>query len=289
MASSLTESFNPFGPQKRAVNQIILWCSAAWLISFIAEKILGAGWLLQWLMFTPAAGRLLLQPWSIISYIFLHDGFWHLLTNMLWLYFVGTILEDMTGRKHIWRLFIAGGVAGALAYFVYWQLAGTGAGDGIPFMVGASGGVTAVIIGTATLFPRYRVMLFGLLPIDLAWIAIIRVGFDLLGASGPINKGGYICHLGGAALGLLYMLHVKGTITIPLVDRLSGWLSGLSRSRRTKPMRNIKVEINRQVNERPVSHGVSQEEIDRILDKINASGYDSLTSEEKARLFKAGE
>jgi hypothetical protein len=156
-------------------------------------------------------------------------------------------------------------------------------------MVGASGGVTAVIVGTAVMFPSYRVMLFGILPIELRWIAVFRVVLDLLGASGPINQGGYICHLGGAAFGLLYMMHTKGTWHIPGVDTLADFIKRLFSGKKSKPMRSARVSINQDRSSFSQKTSVTQEEIDRILDKINETGYDSLTKQEKDKLFKAGE
>lgn len=285
----LGSELNPMSRRNSAVVNIIIWCTAIWLLTTILSWV-GGHTLLHLLMFTPAAGQFIFQPWSIFTYIFLHADFWHLFSNMLWLFFIGAILEDMTGRKHIWRLFIGGGLAGATLYFIYWQvLHRPGLTETIPYMVGASGGVTAVILGTTAMFPRYRVMLFGILPVELFWIAAFRVFFDLIGASGPVNQGGYLCHLGGAAFGLLYMLHIRGTIHLPLVDSLARFFSRLSDRKSQRPMRNIRVEINRQAPANRGKSGVSQEEIDRILDKINASGYESLTREEREKLFKAGE
>jgi hypothetical protein len=146
-----------------------------------------------------------------------------------------------------------------------------------------------VIVGAAVMFPTYRVMLFGILPVELVWIAIFRVVLDLLGASGPGNQGGYICHLGGAAFGLSYMMHTKGTINIPGVDAIGHFLRNMFADKKSKPKRSARVSINQTRSTGNPKSGVSQEEIDRILDKINATGYDSLTAQEKDKLFKAGE
>jgi membrane associated rhomboid family serine protease len=273
--------FNPLSRSNTAVVNIILWCVFSWIVTLLLGWIWPVG--VEVLKFDPVPSHLLFKPWSLVTYIFLHANFWHLLTNMLWLFFIGQILEDMTGRRHIWPLFLGGGIAGALLLMLIWPLLGYD--RSIP-LVGASGGVTAVIVGTAVMFPRYTIFLFGIIAIELRWIALIRVALDLLGASGQINQGGYLCHLGGAAFGLLYMLHTKGNIHIPLVDLPGEWFN---KQRRTqKPLRkSARVEINR--NAKTTKSSVSQDEIDRILDKINTSGYDSLTAEEKEKLFKAGE
>jgi len=281
----LGADLNPFNRRNPAVINLVLICSGVWIFTALLGLFLPT--VVSALMFMPHLHFFVNQPWSVFTYIFLHAGFMHLFTNMLWLFFIGSILEDMTGRKHIWRLFIGGGIAGALLFMLLNNIFGIG-GD-MASMVGASGGVTAVIVGAAVMFPTYRVMLFGILPIELVWIAVFRVVLDLLGASGLNNQGGYICHLGGAALGLLYMLHIKGSIHIPGVDAIADFIRNLFSGKKSKPMRSARVTINSDKPSGSKKGGVSQEEIDRILDKINATGYESLTAKEKELLFKAGE
>lgn len=281
----LGADLNPFNRRNPAVINLVLICSGVWIVTallglFVPEVV-------KALMFMPHLHFFISQPWSVLTYIFLHAGFFHLFTNMLWLFFIGSILEDMTGKKHVWRLFIGGGIAGAILFMLLNNIFGIG-GD-MARMVGASGGVTAVIVGSAVMFPAYRVMLFGILSIELAWIAVFRVVLDILGASGPVNQGGYICHLGGAAFGLLYMMHTKGNINIPGVDALGNFIGKLISGRKPKPVRSALVNIDRDKVSGSARTAVSQEEIDRILDKINATGYDSLTAKEKEQLFKAGE
>lgn len=284
----LGNELNPLSRRNAAVVNIILWCTGIWIVTTVISVFASGDSWLNWLKFTPELSRLVYQPWSVFTYSFLHGGFMHLLVNMLWLYFIGAIMESMTGKRHIWKLFLGGAITGALLYLLVWNLFfRTAAENGFyPFMVGASGGVTAVIIGTATMFPKYSVLLFGIVPVELMWIAIFRVILDLLGASGPVNTGGYICHIGGAVFGLIYILHIRGIINIPLADKVAG----LFRKReKNAPRRNIRVEINREQVVKKPANQPNQEEIDRILDKINQSGYESLTKSERETLFRAGE
>lgn len=281
--SFLGATINPLNQRNPAVVNLIIWCVAAWVLTALLNFVAPA--LVTSLMFTPNLDLFLHQPWSLFSYIFLHQGFVHLFVNMLWLFFIGSILEDMTGKTHVWKLFIGGGVAGALLFMLVYQLFYHSAAPAL--MVGASGGVTAIIVGTATLSPNYQILLFGILPVELVWIAAIRVFLDLLGASGPVNQGGYICHLGGAAFGLLYMLHTKGKIHIPGVDWLGNTVKKWFSRKPAKPRRTARVNI-RKSEAKSSATTVNQAEIDRILDKINATGYDSLTKAEKEELFKAG-
>lgn len=281
----LGADLNPFNRRNPAVITLILICAGVWILT----ELLGLFWPdgVGALMFMPHLEFFVNQPWSVFTYIFLHAGFFHLFTNMLWLFFIGSILEDMTGKKHVWRLFTGGGIAGAFLFMLLNNIFGMGGEDAR--MVGASGGVTAIIVGTAVMFPNYRLMLFGILPVELVWIAVFRVVLDLLGASGPVNKGGYICHLGGAVFGLTYMLHTKGTWHIPGVDAVADFIKNLFSGKKSKPLRSATVIINKDRTSVSKKNGVSQEEVDRILDKINATGYDSLSAKEKDNLFKAGE
>jgi Rhomboid family len=157
------------------------------------------------------------------------------------------------------------------------------------YMVGASAGVTAVVVGTATFVPRYRVFLFGIIGIELFWIAFFRVIFDFLGAMGSMNQGGYIAHLGGAAFGFLYIIHIRGIMVIPGIDGLVNALRTLTSKSKPRPKRTAKVNIDFTGNAIRRAGNPGQDEIDRILDKINKSGYESLSKSEKETLFRAGD
>lgn len=281
--------FSPVARSNRAVVNILLWCVYVWVVLGLLSLIPGAEFLALKLAFTPNIPEIFYQPWSIFTYIFMHAGFWHLLGNMLWLFFIGTILEDLTGKKYIWKLFIGGGIFGALFFMLFFQLFFAGASPFVSHMVGASAGVSAIIIGTAVFVPQYELFLFGVIRVPLFLIAIVRVVFDIMGSMGFSNQGGFIAHIGGELFGLLFVMHSRGTITIPLVDSIASAVSRMfSKQPKQKPGRNIRVTINNPVRQEPRSK-VSQDEVDRILDKINKTGYNSLTQSEKETLFKAGD
>jgi membrane associated rhomboid family serine protease len=284
----LGSELNPFSKSNRAVINIIILCTAVWVFTALLSIIPLSRPLVQWLMFTPNPSSFIYQPWSIVTYIFLHNGFIHLLFNMLWLFFVGSILEDLAGRKHIWRTFLWGGITGGAAFMLLYVLFFQQDGS-THYMVGASGGVTAVIFATAAFVPHYRVFLFGILQIELMWIAVFLLIFDIIGMAGPFNQGGYIAHIGGAIFGVIYMLHIKGTIHIPIVDELNNWGRGFFKSnKKTRPLRTAKVSIQKPIKGKS-EPTPSQADIDAILDKINLSGYDSLSKAEKEKLFRAGD
>lgn len=289
MANSfLGIELNPFSRLNKAVINILLLCIYVFLALFIVAFLPFGEIILMKLAFTPAFPAFLYQPWSIFTYIFMHDGFWHLFGNMLWLFFVGVILEDLTGKRYIWKLFIGGGIFGAIFFGLIYNLFMTK--GGYPLMVGASAGVSAIIIGTAVFAPRYKLYLFGIIPIDLMWIALFRVFFDIFGSAGHFNQGGFLSHIGGEIFGLLFVMHTRGNIHIPLVDAVADFMANLFKSKpksKSKPLRKASVSINKNLYNPKTPP--RQEEIDRVLDKINQSGYESLTKEEKELLFRAGD
>jgi len=273
---------NRWGISQTATADIIIINVAVFVFMFITGRIPLVADFISTLRLKPAWGDFIHQPWSLFTYIFLHAGFMHLLGNMLWLYFIGMLLEDLIGRKHINQLFVWGGILGGVVFLIAYNLIPMFSSQPMFPMVGASGGVTAVIVAAATFSPRYTIYLFGVVAIQLRWIALIRIAFDLLGLGDGMNDGGQLAHLAGAAFGFLYILNLKGTIQLPAIK--------LGR-RKQRPMRNVRVEINSPVKDRKKfrAEHPRQEEVDAILDKINQSGYESLSKEEKEILFRASD
>ena len=189
---------------KTGVQQLIFICVLVFVPAWLMQRLdLTAG--LWWLTYTPSNW---VKPWSFVTYMFLHLGFFHLLGNMLWLYFVGSILQDLVGSKHIYRLFLGGGILGAVFFQGIYSFSAY-AEQGIALqLLGASGGVSAVVIGTAIFTPRYRLFLFGLIEVELRWIALVKVLLDLGGLASGSNVGGYTAHLGGIAFGALYVFGI---------------------------------------------------------------------------------
>ncbi len=284
MFDRLTEFFNR---GNSAVRKLIILNAAVFLLTAIVAGMIRPlqDFIQDWFWFEPQFSRFILKPWSVLTYAFIHAGLFHILGNMLWLYFIGILLEDLLGNKHIFRLFLLGGIFGGLFYMAVFAINPTFV-SGLP-MVGASAGVTAVIIATAVYMPNYEIWFFGLFPLRLWILALVRVVLDLSGLGDGHNDGGQLAHLGGALFGLLYVWYIRNNIRVP------AWLStnGIFRKKQ-KPVRRYKVEINPSPSRRKKEnfHGKpAQEEIDQILDKINQYGYSSLTAAEKETLFRAGD
>jgi membrane associated rhomboid family serine protease len=229
------------------------------------------------------------RPWTIITYMFMHDltGILHILFNMLVLYWFGKLFVEYLGSDKLIALYLLGGIAGAVAYLLAYNT--------IPFfisqsgggMVGASASINAIVVATAVLLPNYSFFLLLIGPVKIKYIAGIIVFLSFLGTVGT-NAGGNIAHLGGALMGYVYMKQLQsgvnwgGWITTTL-----DWFKDLF-----KEKRRVKVSYRKQAAPDPKVRGgakpsYTQEEIDRILDKISAGGYESLTKEEKEKLFNA--
>lgn len=233
--------------------------------------------LLQWFKLPASVVRLATQPWSIVSYMFLHNGFFHLLFNMLWLYWIGNILHEYLGNRKVYEVYFIGGLAGALAFIVSYNIFPVFSSvRDTQFAVGASAGVLAVVIATATLLPDYGIQLLFFGNVRLKYIALITVLLDIISIPQG-NQGGHLAHLGGAVFGYLYIRYIyKYGNLVP-----DSWLSIFSRKK------SIKI-YHRASASKPDGHNLpSQHEIDGVLDKISRSGYDSLSKREKEILFKA--
>jgi len=218
--------------------------------------------------------RLASHFWTPFTYMFMHAGIFHILFNMLWLYWFGQIFEEYLGNKRTIGLYLLGGLTGAIffvaAYNVFPFFTAALAGSTV---VGASASVMAIIVATATLLPDYSLNLILLGPIKLKWIALFYVIIDFLSIAGP-NAGGEFAHLGGALFGFIY---------IKQLQRGNDWIGAITGIFRKKSkMRVVSRNPDRNISGKP-----RQDEIDRILDKITESGYESLNKQEKEILSRA--
>ena len=230
---------------------------------------------LNYLVLSSSVADTLIRPWTLITNIFIHEGLLHIAGNMLGLYFIGRILEDFFDRLKIWRIFILGGMAGGLLYLIFAQTPLLMYSTGLE---GASGGVYAIVIATATLLPLYEVRPFGLFNLKMKHLAFVALGLNVFMLFGT-NMGGALAHFGGALTGYLFVLSKQKSL--------------FAIQKKVKPVKQarLKVLVNEEKEHKIRTVGEyrppNQEEVDSILDKISQSGYDSLSAEEKQKLFEA--
>lgn len=229
---------------------------------------------------------LLFRPWTLLTHMFVHAGFLHIIFNMMWLYFGGTLFLTFHDSKKLLSTYLLGGFTGALFFILGMNLFPVfQASVPYSFAEGASAAVLAIIVAVATTAPNYVVRLVLLGPVKLKYIAIVSVLLDVLLIPGG-NAGGHMGHLGGAFFGFVYASQLKQgrDLTVDFVKPYF-WL----REKWANRTNQIKV-----VHRKPKSDydynaekASKQEQVDAILDKIKRSGYDSLSANEKEILFKA--
>ena len=238
-----------------------------------------------WLAAPADIQNLIKRPWTIFTYMFFHKGLWHIVFNMLWLYWFGKIFRTYFSAWQLLNVYILGGIVGVLFYVVSYNIFPLFAADKyISLLLGASGGVLAVVMAIACYVPKYTInlLLFG--RVKLIVIALVTIVIDIFSISSNNNVGGHIAHLGGAFFGYLFAINIQKRKDITAwFGSFCAWVGSFFKS---KPKIRVEYrrpptddrEYNRQKNE-------NQKEIDRILDKISKGGYDSLTRQEKEKLF----
>jgi len=227
---------------------------------------------------------LLFRPWTIISYMFLHVDFLHVLFNILWLYWFGSIFLKFLSEKQLLTVYLLGGIFGAVFYIAAFNLFPVFAEvKAISNCRGASASVMAIVVATTVIAPNYHVYIPFLNQVKIKYIAIIFIVLDLMQI--PIsNSGGHIAHIGGMVLGFLYVRNFQqGKDFGRRFDILLYKFFSLFIKRK-----KMKVSYKRPVSdmEYNAQRAKKQEKIDVVLDKIAKSGYESLTKEEKDLLFK---
>ena len=239
--------------------------------------------IMQWLM----------QPWSVLTYMFLHADVFHLLFNMLWLYWFGQVFLYNFSAKHLRGLYLFGGIVGGLFYLLAYNLFPLFQPMvGHSMLLGASASVLAIVVASAVSMPEYRLnlLLFG--AVRLKYVALIVVLTDLLFITSE-NAGGHIAHLGGALAGWWFVRGIHSgkydaTAWINRVlDTIVGWFHRSPNPK--KPRMKVHVGKHGKDYDYNARKKAQSDEIDRILDKVRQSGYDGLTADEKRKLFDASQ
>ena len=241
-----------------------------------------------WFAVPSDINELLVKPWTVFTYMFLHEGFFHLLVNMIMLYFGSILFLEYLSQKKLLLTYLLGGLAGALFFIAAFNI--FPAFDAIKqgaYALGASASVLAIFIAISTYVPDYVVHLFLFGKVKMKYLAIAFVVIDLLSIQSN-NPGGHIAHLGGALWGFVYALSLRrGNNLLGFFDNIK--MPSFGKRAKYKGFDTTRSSSGRPMNDEEYSkkRAASQHEVDKILDKIARSGYASLTKAEKDLLFRS--
>lgn len=237
----------------------------------------------EWLCVPAAHSMFISHPWTPLTYMFVQFGFFHMLFNMLWLYWFGRFLIDTLQDLHLLTLYIGGGLTGAL-FFILIRFIFAGYFPSVSFLCGSSAAVLAVVTATSLRNGDIRLNLFLFGEVRLKWIGLACIILTLLGTGGG-NAGGESAHVGGIVAGLLFVWSLKkGIDPTRIFSKIILKTGPVGKTERSKNIRP-KVIIDGDELSRRMSGRLSDpERLDMLLDKIRISGYQSLTSQEKNEL-----
>ncbi len=305
MSGLLDDFRNEFNKPNNTLVQLILVNTVVFLVLLLSKVGLTMAGNLpvyyairEQIMIPGSISEFLHRPWTLLTYFFAHEEIFHILYNMLFLYWFGKLIDEYLGNRRLIGLYFMGGIAGGLLYLVMYNT--------IPYfqqqadtarMLGASAAAFSVAVGAATLLPNYTFHLLLIGAVRIKYIVFFFIILSVANSAGT-NAGGNLAHLGGALMGFSYVkLLQNGTdLGRPIYWLAEGWANLL----RPKPA--IKVSYRQRSSAStqastfasPTTSSTTlstpdQDEIDTILDKISRSGYESLTREEKQKLFRASQ
>ena len=272
-------------------NKLIVINIAVFLLFFIASFLFNTSSevLMQWFVLPEEPIEVLKQPWSLLTYSFLHGGFMHILFNMIWLNFFSKFILNLFSEKRFLTVYLLGALYGGLLFVtaynvfpVFQSKAG--------YLLGASASVSALMVFAATYSPNISFRFF-MVTIKLWQLAVGLFLLDLFRLGSGTNPGGMLSHIGGAVFGYLYAVQLaKGNDIGLWFEKIVASLANLFKTRKNTPFRKVhKTPKNTTKKKTTLVKDERQIKIDGILDKIGKSGYESLTKQEKDFLFKAGD
>lgn len=291
------ENISVFFKQKSLLSKLILinvivflFVNIISLFAFLFNiQTQGISPVTEWLSVPADITSLITKPWTIITYMFLQEGFFHLFFNMIMLYFGGKVFTEYLDDQKLLKTYLLGGLSGALLFILAFNIFPVFQNSiAYTIALGSSASVLAILVAIATYVPNYSVHLVLIGRTKLKYIAISFVILDILTIRNG-NEGGHIAHIGGALWGYIYSSALlKGNDIASFMNSLNfNWLKRFFTKKEKSPFKDI------HRNKRPLTDqeynarkSAQQKSIDKILDKISKSGYNSLTKEEKEILFK---
>jgi len=271
--------------------KLIVVNAIVFLIASLGSFILGMSpsYFSRWFVLSDDLNTILFQPWTLISYGFLHFDFFHILFNMVWLYWFGQFVLNLFTGKRLLTVYMLGALFGGLLFVLAYNLFPVFE-EHRGYLIGASGAVTAIMVFIATYTPNTEFRIFTF-TIKLWHIALFLFLLDLVRIPSSGNAGGLLAHVGGGVFGYIYAVQLaKGNDIGKWFENFIDWITNFFKPQTKKPFR--KVHRTPHSSPKPSkSKGQKseyQKKVDTILDKISKSGYESLTKAEKDFLFKAG-
>ncbi|MDO1500043.1 rhomboid family intramembrane serine protease [Winogradskyella maritima] len=273
-----------------AFGKIIVINAVLFILNLILVNVLRIDWLSRYFSLPSELSNFIFQPWSILSYGFLHADFFHVIFNMLFLFYFSRTIVNLFKERLALNIYFLGILSGGMFFITFANLLPVSLGFG-GTLIGASAGVSAMLMFIAVYMPNSEIRLFNIITVKWRHIAMGFVAYDLIRILMGVNVGGLMSHFGGYFLGYLYASRLaKGTDIGKgferMADNVASWF---------KPKSNLKTVHRKSQPKRSTTanKGTSsaldkQKQIDEILDKISKSGYDSLSAKEKEFLFKAG-
>ena len=264
---------------------------AVYILNGLMTFLLGlpSNYILRWFELPKDFFDFISQPWSLVTYSFFHGGLWHLFWNMVLLYFSARIFLNLFGPKKLINVYFLGVILGGLTFLLSYNVFPAFMGVQTA-LIGASAGVTAVLIFICAYIPNQEVRLF-FFNVKLWYIGAFFVLIDLIQIPTSGNAGGHLAHLGGAFLGYIYARQLlRGRDIGEGFSKFLDSLGQLFKKREKKaPLRTVyRKSASREKASKDFDKEAKQRKIDSILDKISKSGYESLSKAEKDFLFKAG-
>lgn len=273
------------------VEKLIYWNIALFAIPYVLLGIFSLFSIkfgfMQWVSLSSDPSDLLWKPWSILSYAFFHGGIFHILFNLIILFFISRLFLTFFTQKQLLNVYLVGALFAGLIY-IFSYLIFPALISNKATLIGASGAVMAVMFAVTTFAPQMQVRLLLIGNVKLWHIALFYLIIDLISLSSS-NTGGHIAHLGGALFGYLFVTNLKrgSDITAWFSGFMDYVANGFKTDNKKKHFKKVYHNAAPKAATKPTKDK-TQQKIDEILDKISQSGYDSLTKEEKEFLFKAG-
>lgn len=273
------------------LNRLILINIGLWML-LILSKVIWSGYYADIsanLFLSSDLGVLIRKPWTILTHMFLHESIWHMLFNMLALFWFGNIVGDFIGDRRIWPIYLLGGLSGMIFFVAGYNLLSATPAQAL----GSSAAVMAFVTASATLSPNYEMRLFLIGNVKIKYIALFVLIVDLVGIIQSTNSGGHMAHFGGFIFGCVFIILLRRGVdlTVPFTS-VKKMFDAPAAVPQPKKVYSTTAPGKRYQQKSSASNTTNtalsyQERVDLILDKINEKGYHSLTEEEKAFLNEA--